>query len=60
METVLAIAIVVAAAGGLAVGLLLKGKPPETSCGGLACVTGARCEGCPRNVNDRGEVADGR
>jgi hypothetical protein len=60
METVLAIAIVVAAAGGLAVGLLLTGRPPETSCGGLACVTGARCEGCPWDADEREEVGDGR
>jgi hypothetical protein len=59
METVLAIAIVVAAAGGLAVGLLLTGRPPETSCGGLACVAGVRCPGCPRNADDRGEVRNG-
>jgi len=56
METILAIAVVVAAAGGLAVGLLLKGRPPRTSCGGLACVIGVRCAGCPNNA----EVGDGR
>ena len=59
METILAIVIVFAAAGGLAVGLLLKGRPPQTSCGGLACVTGVRCAGCPRNADGSGEARDG-
>lgn len=60
METILAIAIVVAAAGGLAVGLIVKGRPPQTSCGGLACVIGVRCAGCGRNADDPGEVHDGQ
>jgi len=52
METLFAVGIVALAAAGLAVGLMLTGKPPQTSCGGIECVGGGRCEVCPR----RGEA----
>ncbi|MBU1174420.1 MAG: hypothetical protein KKH72_03375 [Alphaproteobacteria bacterium] len=52
MELVLSIAIVVLAATGLATGLMLMGKPPQTSCGGLDCIGGGQCAACPR----RGEA----
>ena len=52
MELVFTIAIMTLAAGGLAVGLMLSGKPPQTSCGGLDCIGGGQCEVCPR----RGEA----
>jgi hypothetical protein len=48
METVFAIGIVALAAAGLAAGLMLTGKPPQTSCGGLDCIGGGQCELCPR------------
>jgi len=48
METLIVIGVFLLAAGGLAVGLVLTGKPPETSCGGLACIGGGQCEVCPR------------
>lgn len=57
METLFAIAVVVLAACGLAIGLVLTGRPPETSCGGLSCIKGVRCEGCPKRAQ-RDEVAD--
>ncbi len=53
METILAIAVVFLAAGGLATGLFLAGRPPETSCGGLACSKGERCMACPRRAHSR-------
>ncbi len=48
MEALLAIAIVTLAATGLAAGLMLTGKPPQTSCGGIDCIGGGQCEICPR------------
>ena len=52
MEVLFTVAIMVLAAGGLSVGLMLSGKPPQTSCGGLDCIGGGQCEICPR----RGEA----
>lgn len=52
METLLAIGIVVLAATGLATGLILVGRAPQTSCGGLDCIGGGQCAACPR----RGEA----
>ena len=48
MEFALAVVIVALSALGLALGLILTGRPPRTSCDGAACVTGSRCAGCPR------------
>lgn len=48
METLFAIGIVALSATGLAAGLMLTGKPPQTSCGGIDCVGGGQCEVCPR------------
>lgn len=56
METALTVLIVIFAAGGLSLGLLLTGKPPETSCDGLACVKGARCAACPKRVHAAGDT----
>lgn len=58
MEFVFAILIVALAAGGLAVGLVFAGRPPQGSCGGLACINGVRCEGCPNHKRDAGEAND--
>jgi len=52
MEFLLAALIVLAAAGGLALGLALTGRPPQTSCGGAACHGGGRCPGCPNREAD--------
>jgi len=59
MEMLLAIGIMVLAAGGLAVGLVLTGRPPETSCEGMSCVGGARCEGCPKRREAEAEAHHG-
>lgn len=48
MELIVAPLIVLLAAGGLALGLMLRGSPLRTSCGGLACLPDdARCATCP-------------
>lgn len=59
METAIAILIVMLAAGGLSLGLLLTGRPPETSCDGLACIEGARCAVCPKRLRADGGNEDG-
>ncbi|HPG22672.1 MAG TPA: (Na+)-NQR maturation NqrM [Amaricoccus sp.] len=33
--------------GGLALGVMLGRPPIRGSCGGLACIRGADCAGCP-------------
>ncbi len=57
MEALLAIAIVALAAGGLAAGLAFRGRPPQTSCGGMSCVGGEACAGCPNRAGK--DAADG-
>ncbi|MDF0601863.1 hypothetical protein P1J78_14045 [Psychromarinibacter sp. C21-152] len=52
MELLLAIVITALAAGGLALGLALRGKPPQTACEGTACAGGERCAGCPNREKD--------
>ncbi|WP_238364607.1 hypothetical protein [Mesobacterium pallidum] len=47
MELLLVFALFLLAIGGLALGLMLTGRPPSDSCGGLASCAGA-CEVCPR------------
>lgn len=47
MELILAIGIFLLVFGGLALGLMLTGRPPQTSCGGLSCLPEDRCEACP-------------
>ncbi|PRX08390.1 UNVERIFIED_ORG: hypothetical protein BCL66_111150 [Martelella mediterranea] len=47
MEILMAIAIVLLGMGGLAVGLLVGRGPLKGSCGGMACMKEAACEGCP-------------
>ncbi|GKY90143.1 hypothetical protein [Sinisalibacter aestuarii] len=48
MEFLIAVVVVLLAALGLSAGLILTGRPPQNSCGGLACAGGGRCDGCPR------------
>lgn len=50
MELLFAILIICLSAAGLAVGLLMGRPSPQTSCDGLACLAGARCEGCPHGA----------
>lgn len=55
MEILLAILVFALAAGGLAAGLALTGRPPRTACDGAACHGGGACAGCP----NRREPGDG-
>lgn len=47
MEALIAVVIVCLAALGLGAGLLVGRRPPRRGCDGLACIGGARCDGCP-------------
>lgn len=48
MELLFALAILFLVTCGLSVGLLLRGQPLRSSCGGLACLPDdIRCVGCP-------------
>lgn len=47
MEALLAVLIVCLSGVGLGVGLMLGRGAPSRSCDGLACLGGARCDGCP-------------
>jgi len=53
MEALFAIVIVCLSAGGLAVGLLMAGRPLTRSCDGLSCIGGTRCDGCPHGEEKR-------
>ena len=59
MEFVFALGIFLLAFVGLAAGLMLTGRPPQGSCGGLACLGGGACEVCPRKTAKTGEEIDG-
>ncbi len=48
MEALLAVVIVCLAGACLGVGLLIGRGAPSRSCDGLACLSGTRCDGCPR------------
>lgn len=51
MELVIAPLIVILATAGLALGLMVRGRVLQTSCGGLACLPDdARCAGCPKRT----------
>ncbi|WP_172293488.1 hypothetical protein [Pseudoruegeria sp. HB172150] len=56
MEILLAILLFTLAACGLAAGLMLGGRPPETSCSGISCIKGAKCETCPRRLAAEAEA----
>lgn len=47
MELVFAILIVSLSAAGLAIGLMTGRGAPRTSCEGVACIGGRRCDDCP-------------
>jgi len=54
MEILLVLAIFLLAGAGLGLGLLIGKGPLKGSCGGLSCIKGAVCEGCPhRNEEAR-------
>ncbi|MCR9151907.1 MAG: hypothetical protein NXH83_17205 [Rhodobacteraceae bacterium] len=48
MEFLAALIVFLIAAGGLAAGLWLTGRPPQTACDGADCLGGGRCAACPR------------
>jgi hypothetical protein len=51
MELIIAPLIVLLATGGLALGLMVRGRALQTSCSGLACLPDdARCAGCPKRT----------
>ena len=52
MEIVLSLAIVILAAAGLGLGLLLWRGPVKGSCGGMACLKDVACDGCPHRGKD--------
>lgn len=54
MELIIASALVLLAAVGLALGVLLRGQPLRNSCSGMSCLPyDTRCVGCPRrNAED--------
>jgi len=47
IEMLLAVAVVVMAAGGLGLGLILGRSPVRTSCGAAEGLASARCADCP-------------
>lgn len=55
MEILIAIAVTLLAAAGLAVGLMLGRGPVKSSCGGIACLPGPLCRDCP-NRDRKGET----
>ncbi|NIZ07965.1 hypothetical protein [Pseudooceanicola sp. HF7] len=50
MEILIAVLIVLLSCLGLALGLMLRGKPLQTSCEGVACIGGGQCAVCPRRA----------
>ena len=58
MEFLFAFVVVLFAVFGLGAGLMLTGRPLKGSCGGLACVGGASCDGCPRRTAKTPERPD--
>jgi hypothetical protein len=50
MELAFASVIVVLVAAGMGLGVMLRGRPLQTSCSGVSCLPDeARCEGCPHH-----------
>lgn len=47
---VIAFGIVGLAVAGLSVGAILGRAPIKGSCGGLACIPGAACGACPKQI----------
>lgn len=52
MEILMVLAIFLLAAGGLGLGLMLGRGPLRGSCGGMSCLKGIACEGCPNRKDD--------
>lgn len=52
MEILLVLAIFLLAGLGLGLGLMLGRGPLRGSCGGMSCVKGAACDGCPNRKDD--------
>lgn len=53
MEMIFAPVIVLLATAGLALGLILRGRPLHSSCGGMACLPDAvRCAACPKRLQE--------
>lgn len=51
MELIFAPAIVLLATAGLALGLILRGRPLQSSCSGMSCLPDAvRCAACPKRL----------
>ena len=50
---VLGLLVTLLAIGGLALGVILGRPPIRGSCGGLACIKGANCAGCPQRRTER-------
>ncbi len=46
---VIGFAIVLLSVGGLALGVIFGREPLRGSCGGLSCIPGTDCAGCPRH-----------
>jgi len=56
MELLFASAIVLLVTSGLALGLMLRGRSLQSSCGGMACLPDdARCAGCPKRLRGASE-----
>ncbi len=55
MEILLAIAIVGLGMAGLGVSLFVGRGPLKGSCGGMACMKEAACEGCPNRLSSEAE-----
>lgn len=51
MTFLLAVGIVSASMLGLALSVLFGRPPLRGSCGGLSCIEGIECEGCPKRRN---------
>ena len=52
MEILLSVAVFALVAAGLAVGVMAGRGPLKGSCGGMACLKGEACEGCPNRAGE--------
>ncbi|TCS66471.1 hypothetical protein EDD52_102288 [Primorskyibacter sedentarius] len=58
MEILIAVPIVLLCVLGLSAGLMLGGKRLETSCHGMKCLGGIRCDGCPKRRKRQEAASD--
>lgn len=49
VTVILALGLVLLSVAGMAIGVLLRGRPIEGTCGSLCGVKNATCSACPRN-----------